>query len=439
MSDYTITGTDVDDVIPVPDEYSNTEWVSYTFPAAQDKIKASSPFLVKFGKPVDTSLLTNDNFELYEIGYRDSSGVVEFSTYIITERELLSLTLVEDPFEDIDITQDYNSISRELSLTLSDDLTSGSTFVFVVKDLVDTTGDAQVDNNVVIFATAVSGEECEVTPEDFDIDEIIIEDYTLVQPPLPVDALTSYSQVTCSISDGTIHVPAATETITLTYSSAVTSSNIRVTKEDLDTGLVSVVSTTIVQDGTTFLVTITMPNAGTVDSPIYIESNCLYTIDAIYATIQFMGVISPFYVPLNSFLPYTTAAQGDPILWARIVYMMSKEVYATMGANAASYEADRADAVINYTKYLILSMFAGTSTNDSFMLGELQVTTGQSTGGLSAGYYAGLLRDWEARLFGFNNSPVAFDPYYPRPGRFPHDEKRSTLDREWTTFDRRLD
>jgi len=426
MSDHIIIAdiADITEELPTSAEgFDNTYWIAWTKPDSEDTVKVDTSFTVKFNRPIDLTTFDNTNFELQKI--------IELSP-LVTET-------VSDPFETIDTTQDYNSITRELTLTLIADLDVSSSYFFIIKDLVDTIGEIQVEDHIVVFATSLEETQYDATTEDFDIDEIIVEDYTLIAPPLPADAISSRSLVTSSIEDGTLSVDSSTQTITLSYAALVTTSNISVTKENLDTGVTSTVAATITQNSTTFLVTITLPNVGTVAAPIYVEGNCIYSIDAIYTIIQFVGVLDPYYVSINSFLPYTSAAQGDPILWARIIFMYSKEVEAMMGDNATTLLASKPEAVTNYTKYFILSMFNGTSSNDSFMLGELQVTTGQSSGGLSAGNYASLLKDWENILFGYGSQPMSFDPYYPRPGRFPHDDNRSAFDREWTTFDRRLD
>jgi hypothetical protein len=405
----------------IDEEYDNSFWVQWTRPESQDTVKTDSAFIVKFNRPIDLTLLTLDNFEIQRI----------------TAESPLETEAIATPFLAFDTEEDYDSLSRELVLRLSEDLPALAEFFFVVTNLQDTTGAVQTENHVVLFSTSGTGVEYDADTE-FDIDQVVIEDHTLVSPPYPSGGGTSaVSTVTCSIADGTLNVASSVSTITLTYLEAITTGDITVNEENLETGATQNLVITVSQNGTTFVATITLPNQGTEAAPLYVMPNCIYTIDAIYTTFQFAGVIDPFYVPLNNFLPYTTSAVADPIGWARLVYMISCEVKARIGDNVSDYLLNEPDSVKNFTKYLILSLFTGVGTNDSFMLGELQITSGVK----SNVDYKSMLDQWEAKLFGYGcrNTRVV-DVVGPRaPSYHKHSEHvQRIMERAYGTFDRRM-
>jgi hypothetical protein len=380
------------------EEYLDSEWVLLTYPASQAVVKATTGFLVKFNKPIDLTQLTNANFAIE----------------LVTDDSPLMMEEVQDAFQTIDLTTDYNSVSREIALTLTTPLNYLQNYFFIVKDLVSTTGDTQVDENIILFQTNIGGGELVIDGEP-EYDTVSIEDYTLIGPPLPLGSRTDL--VTCSIPDGTLSVATGTTSFTLQYDALVNTATIAVTKENLETGVVTPLAITATQNSQTCLVTVTIPA---------VEANCLYTIDAIYASYQFTGVLDPFYVPITHLVPYIESALSDPIYWARIIFMISSEVEGIMGLNAASYLESKPVAVLNYTKY----MFASPSTNDSFMLGELQLSEGIS----DSMDFKSLLKAWEDRLFGYNNAVMSFDPYYPRVvPRTPHRSTHYPQDweREW--------
>ena len=193
-----------------------------------------------------------------------------------------------------------------------------------------------------------------------------------------------------------------------------------------------------------FVVTITLPNQST-DSPAdpdgpYVNENCIYTIDAIYTAFQFTGVLDPYYVPLNTFIPYTTAPLSDPITWARLVYLTSQEVEARMGDNAEWLVANRPEALKNFTKYLILAMTSGVSSNESFMLGELQISAGMSITNRGNVDFASMMDLWEAKLFGYGLTVRSVDVVAPRADTyFPRSKLASKwAERRYGTFDRRI-
>jgi hypothetical protein len=403
----------------VDEEYSNNYWIQLTRPSSQDTIRTSSDFIVKFNRPIDLTMLTLDNFEIQRV----------------TLASPLETTLVPDPFSTIDLEQDYDSLSRELVLHLSENLSGQAEYFFIIKNLLDTTGGTQADDHIVLFSTSGSGVTYDVDTE-FDIDQVVIEDHTLVSPPLPGVAGGAVSTVSCSIPDGTLNVATSTSTITLTFLEAITTDDITVNEENLATGASDNLSITVTQNGSTFIATISLPNGGTEEAPLYVMENCIYTIDAIYTTFQFTGVITPFYVPLNNFIPYTTSAQADPIGWARLVYVISCEVESRLGDNVAGYLADKPEAVKNFTKYLILSLFAGVGTNDSFMLGELQVTSGVK----SNVDYKSMLDQWEAKLFGYGYITRSADVVGLRPNSYHKvsGHTQRALERCYGVYDRRL-
>lgn len=397
MADHLITGISASGEPEIPaiavEEYLNDAWIESTYPASQTSIKADSDFRVKFNKSIDLDELSIDNFVISRV----------------LSEEPLTVEDVTAPFETLDLVNDYDSISRELILRLNVSLSYLSYYFFKVKDLISSTGEVQVDDHVILFETAIGADALDIDTT-FDVDQIVIEDYTLVSPPVPAGQTSTL--VACSISDGTIGVASATETITLTFSEDVDESFIRVLEENLSTGDVTVLDIDIDYSGSTYIATITLPNQGTEESPSYVQENCIYTVEAIYTTFEFTGAFDPFYVPLSHFRPYTNAAIGDPITWARLVYEMSSEVYERMGDNAATWESEKEAALRNYTKYLILTLIDGTATNDMFMLGELQITAGLK----NDVDYKSLLAMWAKRLFGRSGIRTA-DPFWPRPNR----------------------
>lgn len=415
MADHEIVASGAESssfISPAVDaEYDNSDWIKWTRPTSQEIITPDTQFIVKFARPVDMDEISLSNFEIYEV---------------IGESPL-ELSQVEDPFEELDTEYGYNSISRELVLTLNSDLDSLVTYFFIIKNLQDTTGLTQLDDHIVFFASSSSGTEYSVDTEP-DIDTIQAEDYSLTTP----DSYGFISTgVECSIADGTINV--ASDSFTLTFEQLEDMSSVTVTEENLDTGLSSVLVITIAQDTETFVATVTLPQVA--------QENCLYTVSAIYKTFQFIGTLDPFLVPLGEFSVYTSQATLDPITWARLVFMFSKEVEALLGStDYTDAVTNNAEALKNYTKYLILSMFFSQSSNESFMLGELQVTTGSKTGGglHSTIDFLSLLAQWERELFRY---PIkSADAMFPRANEYNHvtGKRQQVYQRQFGTFDKRF-
>jgi hypothetical protein len=279
---------------------------------------------------------------------------------------------------------------------------------------------------VVLFATAGTGTQYNIVQPD--IDTVIVEDHTLVGPP--VYNVGSTPSVTCSILDGTLNSTA--ESFVLQYKAEVDVNAILVTEENLDTGIPTMLTCTKTQDAQTFAVTVTLPYAA--------KGNCLYTVSAIYSSFQFLGVLTPFFVPLSDLAIYTSAPGSDPITWARMVYIFSKEVVAMLGTDYTAALTDKAEALKNYTKYLILSMFVSQASNESFMLGELQVSSGQKNAVKGGIDYPAMLLLWEKELFNAGHPTKSVDVFFPRANEFhrAHGMRRQQLERETGTFDKRL-
>lgn len=424
MADHIIECTEITGVEPITSElyspYSNTDWIIYTYPSAYQTVIPETRFIVKFKRPVDLTLLDTTNFKLEKVLTENPTTVTE----------------ITNAFEDIDTIEDYDSVSRTLVLKLNEDLDTLSTYYFTISDLVDTTGAAQVDDNILIFETSSSGE-APVIPDPVDIDTVIIEDYTLSSPPVP-SGFTS-SLVTCSIISDSLNVSVLTSEITLSFDSLVNTSNIYITEENLQAGTIVNFPVTVEQDSSTFLVTISLTNLGTEDSPYYLNANCIYTINAIYTTIEFATPFSPFYVTIGAFAPFTTAAAADPITWARIIYEFSCEVRDRMGSSYTEYEANKLEAIRQFTKYSILSSVESYGINDSFLLGELQVSTGQNSNRSSGGYsYKELANMWETKLFGRSNVVKTADPFVPRYDNRIGETRLSKYFQDLKTFNRKL-
>jgi hypothetical protein len=415
MADHVITGVNAagDPYIPplINAEYDNSSWITWTTPISQETVAPSTDFVVKFARSIDLTDMNNSNFQLLRV----------------TQDSPLETTEVANAFETIDLVTDYNSISRELVLHLSNPISALEEYLFVVTELLDSSGNSQAEDHVILFTTSGTGTEYDVNTE-FDVDQITVQDYTLVSPPLfGPQGTTSGQSITCSIPNGSRGVIATTITLS-GYTALVTLTSITVNEENLDTGAVTVLTPTVTQHGTSFIVTIVLGAAP--------SASCLYTIDAIYATFQFFGSLAPFYVPLSDLVIFTNAPGADAVLWTRMVYLMSKEVRAMIGTEYVTYELDYVDAIRNYTKYRLLAMFCGQNTNDSFMLGELQVTTGVS----SDIDYKAMMDLWESKLFGYSNVVRSVDPMAPRAQGYHHDTgyTKEYYERVHGLFDKRL-
>lgn len=414
MADHVITGVNAEGEPYIPplldSEYDNSSWVTWTNPDSQETVSPSTDFIVKFARSIDLTDMDNSNFKLLRV----------------TQDSPLETVEVTDAWGTIDLTTDYNSISRELTLHLVSSISALEEYFFVVTDLLDSSGNSQAEDHVVLFTTSGSGTEYDVDTE-FDIDQIQIEDYTLVSPPLFTQGGSTGSSIICSVLNGARNVTSTVITLT-GYTAAVTLSSITVNEENLDTGVTTVLTPTVTQHNTTFVVTITLdaaPSAG-----------CLYTIDAIYTTFQFFGTLTPFYVPLSDLIIYTSEPNSDAVLWTRMVYMISKEVKAEMGEDYTTYELENADAIRNYTKYRLLAMFSGQNTNDSFMLGELQITQGVRSGV----DYLAMMELWHTRLFGYSHVVRTADPMAPRAIGYDHETgyTKEYNERVYGLFDKRL-
>ena len=410
----------------VAGEFANDAWVDFTRPNSQDTITTDSAFLVKFNRPIDLTEISTANFQILRV----------------TNTSPVETTEITGIFEEIDTTNHYDSISRQLILITTENLPALAEFFLVITGLIDTTGAVQVDDHIVLFATAGTGIEYEADTT-YDIDQVIIEDYTLVTPPAPSGGTGTITTIVgCNIPDGTLNVVADTSQIELSFTETVDTSLISVLEEELDTGNTTSLDIDVEQDSGTYVVSISLPDQSTASPSelLYVRPNCIYTIDAIYTTFQFTGVLSPFYVPLNNFIPYTNAPASDPITWARFVYIISEEVYTRMGDNADWLVTNRPDAVKNFTKYMILSMSTGLTSNESFMLGELQITAGMSTSNRDNYDYKSMMELWESRLFGYGFVTRSVDVVAPRAqSYYPYSNNaKRYMERRFGTFDRRM-
>jgi hypothetical protein len=386
---------------PISGEQFNATWVQYTYPESQTKVRVDTDFIVKFRAPIDATELSLDNFEIHKV----------------VDIDPLTVEVLPDPWEDFSLEWDYNYIGREVGLRLKSSLVAQTNYFLVVKNVKATTGDVQTDDHIILFQTAVDADRLEITGRP-EIDTVILQDYTLAGPPTMVS-----TAVTCSILDGSINVSGNSFTLTF-EDGTIDEDQIVVVKENLDTGATTVLDITAIKDSN--VVTVTLPEST--------QTNCLYTVQAIYRTFQFIGAIDPFFVPLSDFIIYTSSANSDPITWARMVFIFSREVKALLGSSYSVVASERPEALRNYTKYMILNLFATESTNDSFMLGEFQVTAGLKQGI----NYPELLSMWQSELFDY---PIgSADVMGPRSTGFyvPTGVRREHMERDFGVFDRRL-
>ena len=412
MANFTIDGTDAgtQETPPLEGEQFNTDWIRETFPASQQRVNDDTDFKIQFVRPIDTTLVDNDNFTLY----------------LMTAQDPLVLEEVVSPFITIDWVADYDSVSRILILHLEDDMDNNSTYYFSIDTLYDTLANVMLDPHVIAFLTSAAGSDLEIDTA-LDVDTVIIEDYSLVDPgAIEMSATLLY---TSSIPDGTINVASTVDSIDVTFNTLIDDTIVQLREEDMETGEVVVLDITADQDSGTLILSIDLTDQG---DGVYVRPNCIYTLDMGVATIEFTGVLSPFYVSLSAFRPYTSDAAVDPIGWARLVWTFSKEIQDLLPTGYD--EVTNATLLANYTKYYVLAIVSDMGSSESFMLGELQITASVQSGI----NYRELMAPWESRIYGWTGQVRTTDIFWPRTGRLWHDQ-RSSIHREWKTFDRRLD
>lgn len=144
------------------------------YPLVDEIIVNDAQILIKFGVSLKTSTIINDNFDLYKTS--DSNSATPTGVQIV------------DPFEPIVLADDYNSISRILTLTFKTNLQSETGYTLWISGLKDAAGTVRpaynFDWTTDEDATPSVDEIPPVTPEitfvDYTVEPDAFEDPTIV-------------------------------------------------------------------------------------------------------------------------------------------------------------------------------------------------------------------------------------------------------------------
>lgn len=117
--------------------------------------------VIKFGRTLEVASITNDKFE-------------------VVDTTASTPTVIVDPFQEIDLSEDYNSISRVLTLHWNEGkLSANSLYELIVSGFEDSAGDS-IDDETVSFETDEDiSDEPAVDPAPT-VTPVVIEDYSIL-------------------------------------------------------------------------------------------------------------------------------------------------------------------------------------------------------------------------------------------------------------------
>lgn len=358
------------------------EWVENTLPSPSGtNISTLTSVRIAFAKSLDTTLLSNNNFELY----------------------LDNVAVSGDVFETINPAMHYNSISRTLYIKPTDDLSANSVYTIYIKDLYDAAGQVQTDDHYWSFTTGAGSTGTVI--EDFpvvDVDVLIVEDYAPQYPSIPTYIP---SNLTSSPYNGQIGVASgsASGIITINFGGVIDTSLISVRAEDWGTigsytEKLDIVVTQVTTGATSGTVSIQLPQQPS-GSGVYFKENTAYYVDAIFTTIVFTGVLTPLYFSpnlLSGFLGY----ELDEIEAAKTAFLTSLEIQAITSFQLEDYTGVQRDpnSIMQLALYMALVGVTSRTENEDFQLGQLRITNRVAIGVNNP--YSQSLRYWWKKVFG---------------------------------------
>lgn len=350
-------------------------WIDSTYPGHADGgVGTADDFTVTFSKTVSTACLTADIFRLL-----DETGAE-----------------IVDPFNSISVSNDYNEITKTITLSLSVALDASSNYTFIIDGLYDPVGDDQDVPHVITFTT--SDVQTDIAAVQSDIDVITATDHSLIDDPISVVSTSGAATLVSSLPtneaynlDGgynsglvTIHMnedlgtpyilverkviamyesPWATVTPESVGLNATDDSIVEIQLPEVSTGV-------YISDGYEYKVTL-LSTTTLADTTTTIDED---------VSIVFTGTMSPMYTSVSNVLmqyPYYSSYET-----AKMIYLMSAYALTVDDSISATAPSKAATNYVTYAALWTLSTRGG--DQKTIELGDLTVTKKTDTEDLSA-------------------------------------------------------
>jgi hypothetical protein len=347
---------------------SESSWSEETYPGlTADNVNRNDDFIVQFSKSVAAVSLISTNFVLMTPDGAE----------------------LDEPFRQIDLRRDYNSITKKLVLHLSRELLPEQEYAFIIRDLLDPAGQEQDQQHVVTFTT--NDYNGTVSPTTFDdVDLLPVIDHTMAGEP---GAITRNEQVGAAKvvrsqpTDGMYNLTAGylSGLITVLMNGDVHSVDVEVLGRaisNMEVPWAPIAATADVDDTNTRLINIQMPEilpgeyyaAGT-EYLVRIGAGTEIVIGGTSIElgnnydIQLTGMLTPMFASLKDVIFYIPNL--EPIKGAIEIYLNSKYVMEVMPDTDQNNPPKSAS---DYALYATLYRLTSNQTSaDAVTLGDFQV------------------------------------------------------------------
>jgi hypothetical protein len=358
--------------IEFPVAGSQSSWIEWTTPVpGQEDVSTIGDILVCFSKTISESSITVDHFQLL-----DELGNV-----------------INNAFNTIIYNQDYNELSKVLTLRLVNALDPTSNYILLIDGLFDPAGATQDSVHAVSFMTDSST--ATILPVQIPDESIMAEDHSLLDSPIIVSATTGISHVVSSIpTNGSYNLGTAYNNgvVTITMSDPIYSANILVERhaiamyETLWDIVTPTSATTSGGDNTKYDITLPEVSAG-----VHIEAGYEYRVTVLSDTtlgtvsnnwalgydhlILFTGPLLPSYATVSSVLmQYPSVSSYDVAI---MLYISSAEAYAL---DSTIDETTPRRAATDFALYSALWRLSTRGSGaQKIALGDLSVDKGTSS------------------------------------------------------------
>jgi hypothetical protein len=358
--------------IEFPVAGSQSTWVEWTNPVpGQEDVSTIADILVCFSKTISESSITVDHFQLLD----------ELSNEI------------PSAFNTIIYSQDYNELSKVLTLRLVTALSPLSNYILLIDGLYDPAGTTQDSVHAVSFMTDSLTET--IAPVQTPDDSIMAEDHSLLDAQIVVSAATGISHVVSSIpTNGSYNLGTAYNDgiVTITMSDPIYSASVLVERhaiaiyETLWDIVTPTSATTRAGDDTKYDITLPEISAG-----VHFEAGYEYRVTVLSDTtlgttstnwalgydhsVLFTGPLLPSYATISSVLmQYPSVSSYDVAI---MLYISSAEAYAL---DSTIDEATPKRAATDFALYSALWRLSTRGSGaQKIALGDLSVDKGSSS------------------------------------------------------------
>jgi hypothetical protein len=376
---------------------SESTWIEWTYPVhGQADVSANGNMQVCFSRTISSSAFVGDHFKLLdELGDE-----------------------VADAFNTIVYDQDYDELSKILTLRLTTILDATTSYTLLIDGLFDPAASTQDAPHAVSFTTddttvAIAAVQ---TPDD----SIIAEDHSMLDAPIVVSAGSGISRVVSSIpTNGSYNLGASYNNgvIVITMSDPIYSASMLVERhaiamyETMWDIVAPTSATTSSGDDTKY--EITLPE---VSADVHFEAGYEYRVTVLSDTtlgtvstnrelgfdhqIYFTGPLAPCYATVSSVIMQYPSASSYDI--AKMLYISSAEAYVL---DSTLEDTAPKKAATDFALYSALwRLSTRGSGSQKIQLGDLAVDKG--TGGSLSEMWRKQADDAWARLGGIGPKPV---------------------------------